>query len=105
MQFGVKKRKLKWYSHVTRVCGLSKTIPQGTVQGKRREKRHRKSWADYTTEWTRRSFDQSQALVQRLDKWRLVVRRSPCSILTTLEGYGSGIGDINKLGCTRKETG
>ena len=32
----VKKRKLRWYGHVTRSDGLSKTILQGTVQGKRR---------------------------------------------------------------------
>ena len=29
----VKKRKLKWYGHVTRASGLSKTIMQGTVRG------------------------------------------------------------------------
>ena len=29
----VKKRKLKWYGHVTRADGLSKTILQGTVPG------------------------------------------------------------------------
>ena len=28
----VKRRKLKWYGHVTRSSGLAKTIPQGTVQ-------------------------------------------------------------------------
>ena len=28
----VKKRKLKWYGHVSRSSGLAKTILQGTVQ-------------------------------------------------------------------------
>ena len=28
----VKRRKLKWYGHVTRSTGLAKTILQGTVQ-------------------------------------------------------------------------
>ena len=32
----VKKRKLRWYGHVTRSSGLSKITLQGTVQGKRR---------------------------------------------------------------------
>ena len=32
----VKRRKLKWYGHVTRSSGLAKTILQGTVQGGRR---------------------------------------------------------------------
>ena len=29
----VKKRKLKWFGHVSRSAGLAKTILQGTVQG------------------------------------------------------------------------
>ena len=33
----VKRRKLKWYGHVTKSPGLAKTILQGTVQGGRRE--------------------------------------------------------------------
>ena len=32
----VKRRKMKWYGHVTRSSGLAKTILQGTVQGGRR---------------------------------------------------------------------
>ena len=38
----VKRRKLKWYGHVTRSSGLAKTILQGTVQGWRRRGRQRK---------------------------------------------------------------
>ena len=38
----VKRRKLKWYGHVTRSSGLAKTILQGTVQGGRRRGRQRK---------------------------------------------------------------
>ena len=35
----VKRRKLKWYGHVTRSSGLAKTILQGTVQGDRQRGR------------------------------------------------------------------
>ena len=42
----VKRRKLKWYGHVTRPSGLAKTILQGTVQGGRRRNRQRKRWED-----------------------------------------------------------
>ena len=35
----VKRRKLKWYGHVTRSSGLAKAILQGTVQGGRRRGR------------------------------------------------------------------
>ena len=38
----VKRRKLQWYSHVSRSLGLAKTILQGTVKGGRRQGRKRK---------------------------------------------------------------
>ena len=34
----VKKRKLKWFGHVSRSSGLAKTILQGTVKGKRKKR-------------------------------------------------------------------
>ena len=48
----VKRRKLKWYGHVTQSSGLAKTILQGTVQGGRRRGRQRKRWEDNIKEWT-----------------------------------------------------
>ena len=42
----MKRRKLKWFGHVTRSSGLAKTILQGTVQGGRRRGRQRKRWED-----------------------------------------------------------
>ena len=39
----VKRRKLQWYGHVSRISGLAKTILQGTVKGGRRQGRQRKS--------------------------------------------------------------
>ena len=38
----MKRRKLRWFGHVTRSSGLAKTILQGTVQGGRRRGRQRK---------------------------------------------------------------
>ncbi|KAK2167249.1 hypothetical protein NP493_1283g00011 [Ridgeia piscesae] len=38
----VKRRKLKWYGHITRSSGFAKTILQGTVQGGRRRGRQKK---------------------------------------------------------------
>ena len=40
----VKRRKLKWYGHVSRTSGLAKTILRGTVKGGRRQGRERKRW-------------------------------------------------------------
>ena len=34
----VKKRKLRWFGHVSRSSGLAKTILQGTVKGKRKKR-------------------------------------------------------------------
>ena len=48
----VKKRKLKWYGHVSRSSGLAKTILQGTVRGRRRRGRQKKRWEDNIIEWT-----------------------------------------------------
>ena len=47
----MKKRKLRWYGHITRSTGLAKMILQGTVQGGRRG-RQKKRWEDNITEWT-----------------------------------------------------
>ena len=39
----VKRSKLQWYGHVSRLSGLAKPILQGTVKGGRRQGRQRKS--------------------------------------------------------------
>ena len=44
----VKKRKLRWYGHVSRSSGLVKTILQGTAKGKRKRSRQKKRWEDNT---------------------------------------------------------
>ena len=48
----VKRRKVKWYGHITRHSGLAKTILQGTVQGGRRRGRQKKRREDNIPEWT-----------------------------------------------------
>ena len=48
----VKKRKLRWFGHVSRSSGLAKTILQGTVKGKRKRGRQKKWWEDNIKEWT-----------------------------------------------------
>ena len=53
----VKRRKLKWYGHVTRPSGLAKTVLQGTVHGGRRRGRQQKRWEDNIKEWTGLEWD------------------------------------------------
>ena len=69
----VKRRKLKWYGHVSRSSGLAKTILQGTVKGGRRQGRQRKRWEDNFREWTDLEFGRSQRAVENRERLRKVV--------------------------------
>ena len=42
----VKKRKLRWYGHISRSSGMAKTILQGTMKGARERGRQEKRWED-----------------------------------------------------------
>ena len=55
----VKKRKLRWFGHVSRSSGIAKTILQGIVKGQRRRSRQKKRWEDNTKEWTGMDFASS----------------------------------------------
>ena len=55
----VKKRKLRWYGHISRSSGMAKTILQGTVKGARRRRRQKKRWEDNIKEWTGMGFGDS----------------------------------------------
>ena len=72
----IKRRKLQWYLHVSRLSGLAKTILQGTVKGKRRQGRQRKRWEDNIREWTGLEFAKSQRAVEYRGKWRKLVEKS-----------------------------
>ena len=83
----VKKRKLKWYSHVSRSSGLAKTILQGTVRGGRRRGRQKNRWEDNIKEWTEMEFTDSQRAVENGNVERAgykVINAAP----TILTGYG-----------------
>ena len=72
----VKRRKLKWYGHVSRSSGLAKTILQGTVKGGRRQGRQKKKWEDNIREWKGLEFAKSQRAVENREKWRKLVVKS-----------------------------
>ena len=55
----VKKRKLRWFGHVSRSSVLAKTILQGTVKGKRKRGRQKKRWEHNIKEWTDMDFASS----------------------------------------------
>ena len=70
----VKRRKLKWYGHVTRSDGLTKVIFQGTVEGSRRRGRPKNSWIVNIAEWTGKSFADTQAMSHNRQEWRVLTR-------------------------------
>ena len=84
----VKRRKLRWYGHVSRSSGLAKTILQGTVKGGKRLGRQKKRWEDNIREWTGLKFSKSQRAVE--NKWKM--EKTGCIIicgaLTTLAVKG-----------------
>ncbi len=69
----IKRRKLKWYGHVTRGNGLSKTILQGTVQGKRKQGRPKKTWMDNIKEWTGMNHNQIKSEASNRNQWKKLV--------------------------------
>ena len=72
----VKRRKLRWYGHVSRSSGLAETILQGTVKGGRRQGRQKKRWEDNIREWTGLEFGRSQGAVENREKWRKLIAKS-----------------------------
>ena len=66
----VKKRKLKWFGHVSRSSGLAKTILQGTMQGGRRRGRQKKRWKNNISEWTGLKFCNALREAENKIKWR-----------------------------------
>ena len=84
----VKRRKLKWYGHVSRSSGLSKTIMQGTVKGGRRRGGQRKRWEDNIKDWTCLRTAESLRVSKDRNGWREVVRRSVMAPLRPPEVMG-----------------
>ena len=72
----VKKRKLRWFGHVSRSSGLAKTILQGTVKGKRKRGRQKKRWEDNIKEWTRMDFASSTRAAENMSRWKGIVANS-----------------------------
>ncbi len=68
----VKRRKLAWYGHVSRHGSLSKTILQGTVEGKQRRGRPRKSWSDNIRDWTNQPTARLLRMTEDRGLWRTV---------------------------------
>ena len=84
----IKRCKLQWYGHISRLSDLAKTILQGTVKGGRRLGRQRKRWEDNIREWTGLELGKSQRAVENREKWRELVAKSSVVPPTTLTVKG-----------------
>ena len=72
----IKKRKLRWYGHISRSSGMAKTILQGTVKGARRRGRQKKRWEDNIKEWTGMGFGDSLRAAEDREGWKSIVATS-----------------------------
>ena len=72
----VKKRKLRWYGHISRSSGMAKTILQGTVKGAKRRGRQKKRWEDNIKEWTGMGFGDSLRAAEDSERWKGIVATS-----------------------------
>ena len=72
----VKKRKLRWFGHVSRSSGLAKTVLQGTVTGKRRRVKQKKRWEDDIKDRTGMDFPSSTKAAENRTRWRGIVANS-----------------------------
>ena len=72
----VKKRKLRWFGHVSRSSGLARTTLQGTVKGQRKRGRQKKRWEDNIKEWTGMDFASSTRAAENRTRWKGIVVNS-----------------------------
>ena len=72
----VKKRKLRWYGHISRSSGMPKTVLQGTVKGARRRVRQKKRWEDNIKELTGMGFGDSLRATEDREGWKGIVATS-----------------------------
>ena len=72
----VKRRKLKWYGHITRSSGLAKTILQAQCKEGKDEEDRKKIWEDNIPEWTVMTLGAATRKGERREEWRELVARS-----------------------------
>ena len=72
----VKKRKLRWFGHVSRYSGLAKTILVDTVGGKSKGGGQKRRWEDNIKEWTEMDFASSSRAAENGTRWKGIVANS-----------------------------
>ena len=75
----VRKRKLRWYGHITRSTGHAKMTLQCAVKGGRRRGRQKKRWEANISEWTGLGLGEALRKTGDRKEWRKVV--APSSLI------------------------
>ena len=76
LQTVVKKRKLRWYGHISRPSGMVRTILKGAVKGARRRGRQKKRWEENIKEWTGMGFGDFLRVLEDREGWKCIVAMS-----------------------------
>ena len=66
----MKKRKRKWFGHVSRSSVLAKTILQGTAKEKGKRGRQKKRWKDNIRQCTGMGFASSTRAAENRTRWK-----------------------------------
>ena len=72
----VKKRKLRWYDHISRSSGMAKKILQSTEKGAIRRGRQKKRWEDNIKKWTGMEFRDTLRTAEDKEGWKGIVATS-----------------------------
>ena len=72
----VKKRKFRWYGHISRSSGMAKTILQGAVKGASRRGKQKKRLEDNIKGWKGMEFGDSLRAAADREGWKFIVATS-----------------------------
>ena len=74
--FTVKRRKMKWYGHVTSASGLTKNSPPGHCRGRDKESRQRKRREDNIRDWTGLELSDAVRTAEEQEEGQMLVAMS-----------------------------
>ena len=70
------EKKLRWFGHVTRSNSISKTILQGSIEGKRIRGRPKMQWQDNIVKWTGLDINKVMRAAENREGWKQIVTKS-----------------------------
>ena len=76
LQTLVKKRKLRWFGHVSRSSGLAKDNPTGHSERKKKKRQTEEEMGRHIKEWTGMDFASSTRTAENRTRWKGIVANS-----------------------------